>query len=40
MTDGGWKFRILELRNQVMQNDITLQVTNSKMFIEILVWSY
>ena len=40
MTDGGWKFRILELQNQVMQNDVTLQVTNSKMFIEILVWSY
>ena len=40
MTDGGWKFRILKLQNQVMQNDVTLQVTNSKMFIEILVWSY
>ena len=30
----------IELRNRVMQNDITLRVTNSKIFIEILLSSY
>ena len=29
----------IELRNRVMQNDVTLRVTNSKMFIEILLSS-
>ena len=30
----------IELRNRVTQNDVTLPVTNSKMFIEILFSSY
>ena len=30
----------IELRNRVTQNDVTLQVTNSKIFIEILPSSY
>ena len=30
----------IELRNQVTQNDVTLRVTNSKIFIEILLFSY
>ena len=30
----------IKLRSQVKQNDVTLQVTNSKFFIEILFWSY
>ena len=30
----------IELRNRVMQNDVTLRVTNSKNFIEILLSSY
>ena len=30
----------IELRNQVLQNDVTLQVTNSKIFIERLLLSY
>ena len=34
------RFVILELRNRVTQNDITLRVMNSKIFIEILLWSY
>ena len=34
------RFRILELRNRVLQNDVTLRVTNSKMFIEIILSSY
>ena len=29
-----------ELQNRVTQNDVTLRVTNSKMFIEILLSSY
>ena len=32
-----WRFEILELRNRVTQNDVTLGVTNSKMFTEILL---
>ena len=34
------RFGILELRNRVMQNDVTLRVTNSKTFTEILLSSY
>ena len=34
------RFEILELRNQVTQNDATLRVTNSEIFIEILLSSY
>ena len=34
------RFRILELQNRVTQNDVTLWVTNSKFFIEILLSSY
>ena len=38
------RFGILELRNRVTnrvtQNDVTLRVTNSKLFIEILLSSY
>ena len=30
----------IELRNRVTQNDVTLLVTNSKIFIEILLSSY
>ena len=30
----------IELRNRVTQNDVTLQVTNSKDFIEIPLSSY
>ena len=30
----------IEFRNQVKQNDVTLRVNNSKMFIEILLSSY
>ena len=30
----------LELRNQITQNDVTLRVTNSKIFVEIHVSSY
>ena len=30
----------IELRNQITQNDVTHRVTNSKMFIEILLSSY
>ena len=30
----------IEFRNQVKQNDVTLRVNNSKMFIEILPSSY
>ena len=30
----------IELRNQVTQNNVTLRVTNLKMFIEILLSSY
>ena len=30
----------IELQNRVTQNDATLRVTNSKMFIEILLSSY
>ena len=30
----------IKLRNRVRQNDVTLRVTNSKMFIEILLSSY
>ena len=30
----------IELRNRVTQNDVTLRVTNSKIFIEILLSSY
>ena len=35
-----WRFGILELRNWVTQNDVTLRVTNSKVFTEILLSSY
>ena len=40
--DGGSEFSSyeIELRNLVTQNDITLGVTNSKLFIEILLSSY
>ena len=34
------RFENLELRNQVTQNDVTLRVTNLKIFIEILLSSY
>ena len=30
----------IELQNRVMQNDVTLRVTNSKIFIEIIFSSY
>ena len=30
----------IELRNQITQNNVTLQVTNSNIFIEILLSSY
>ena len=30
----------IELRNPVTQNDVTLRVANSKIFIEILLSSY
>ena len=30
----------IELRNRVTQNDVTLRVANSKIFIEILLSSY
>ena len=33
-------FGILELRNRVTQNDVTLQVTNSEIFIEALLSCY
>ena len=33
-------FEIFELRNQVAQNDVTLRVTNSEIFIEVLLLSY
>ena len=33
-------FEIFELRNQVTQNDVTLRVTNSEIFIEVLLLSY
>ena len=35
-----WSFRILELQNRVTQNHVTPRVTNSKMFIEILLSNY
>ena len=35
-----WRFRILELQNRVMQNDVTLRVINSKLLIEIVLSSY
>ena len=34
------RFGILELRNRVSQNQVTFQVTNSKIFIEILLSTY
>ena len=34
------RFGILELPNRVTQNDVTLRVTNSEIFIEILFPSY
>ena len=34
-----WSYEI-ELQNGVTQNDITIRVTNSKMFIEILLSSH
>ena len=39
MKFGFLEYRI-ELRNQVTQNDITLRVTESKIFIEILLSRY
>ena len=30
----------IELRNRVTQNDVTLRVTNSELFLEILLSSY
>ena len=30
----------LELQNRVTQNDVTLRLTNSKIFIEILLSNY
>ena len=35
-----YMFGILELRKRVTQNDVTLRVYTSKMFIEILLSSY
>ena len=35
-TSSNSRFGILELRNRVTQNDVTLRVTNSKIFMEIL----
>ena len=42
MLYGGSEFSSyeIELQNQVTQNDVTLRVTNSKIFIEILLSSY
>ena len=44
MTETDWGSEFLtykiELQNRAMQNDITLWVINSKMFIEILLSSY
>ena len=39
---GGWKFSSykIELGNRVMQNDVTLRVTYSKVFIDIFLLSY
>ena len=34
------RFGSLELQNQVMQNDVIIQVTNSEVFMEILFLSY
>ena len=34
------RFGILELQNRVTQNDVTLRVTYSKIFTEILILSY
>ena len=34
------RFGILKLQNRFMQNDVTPRVTNSKIFIEILLSSY
>ena len=34
------KFGILELRNRVTQNEVTLRVTNLSFFTEIILWSY
>ena len=34
------RFGILELRNRVSQNQVTFQVTNSKIFIEIPLSTY
>ena len=34
-----WSYEI-ELRERVTQNDVTVRVTNSKMFREILLSSY
>ena len=34
------RFGSLELQNQVMQNDVIIQVTNSKVSMEILFLSY
>ena len=34
------RFGILELRNRVTLNDVTLRVSNSKIYIEILLSSY
>ena len=41
MLYGGSEFSSyeIELQNQVTQNDVTLRVTNSKIFIEILLSS-
>ena len=33
-------FAKIQLRNRVMQNDVTLRVSNSKIFTEILLSSY
>ena len=30
----------IELQKQVTQNDVTLRVTNTKIFTEIFLWSY
>ena len=37
VSSGGYE---IELRNRVTQNDVTLQVTNSRIFIEIHFSSY
>ena len=35
LQESGLRFGILELRNRVTKNDVTLRVTNSRIFTEI-----